>query len=594
MREEEKDEGEELEQLLAKTLSGPGVITRVEEEAVEVMWDYSGATSTFSSSSSPGSESSIALLSVWSPSKEEVAELKRFVNAHVHAREGQMVRRSGGAKGSRGQVMEVKHGADEASSSCSVVWEDSKTVEECRIGKDGEFELILDSKPSSIASSDLSHLQQEHVVNKLTRLVLDGNHLGDVGATALGAMLSRNQSLSLLSLCDNWIGPEGSTALAEGMKGNEGIETLRLNGNVIGNQGMPAFLDLLGSSPSSRLSCLELSGNAIGQAGVRVLARALVDNSRLTRLDLSHNLLGADGAAYLRKGLERSVGLRELLLDRNMLGDSGFMQVALAFSQGMKGAMNRSLTLLSVAGNNISDKGVMHMRDMLGRECKLSIIELEGNEVSPAALALLHEKLAVNAEAQQLEAAVIKLQKVFRGSRQRAREKRRRRRKSQRSLAPPPPPPPRSLIRQVSDALLKAARAGTSRKDVTALAPPTASTPYDWEDNQTMERMEALGMMAMQQHAMLKAAMSASDVEEEELKRMMEEYKTTYEAFSVMIDNATSYLDLETSHIDDIIQEASLLGDDDEDAERMALAGDERQEARAEEKEREEREEREE
>jgi len=75
------------------------------------------------------------------------------------------------------------------------------------------------------------------------------------------------------------------------------------------------------------LVVVDLSRNALGVAGAKHVASALVGNSTLRRLDLSHNDLGPGGAAAVAACLPDNSGLRELCLDGNGLELSGALQV---------------------------------------------------------------------------------------------------------------------------------------------------------------------------------------------------------------------------------------------------------------------------
>jgi len=104
--------------------------------------------------------------------------------------------------------------------------------------------------------------------------------------------------MTYLKLCGCSLGPLGADALAR-----------------------TVFADHKG------LVVVDLSRNALGVAGAKHVASALVGNSTLRRLDLSHNDLGPGGAAAFAACLPDNSGLRELCLDGNGLELSGALQV---------------------------------------------------------------------------------------------------------------------------------------------------------------------------------------------------------------------------------------------------------------------------
>jgi len=62
----------------------------------------------------------------------------------------------------------------------------------------------------------------------LTRLELYGNHIGAEGATALGAAMQSNTTLTWLGLDGNLIGAEGGTALRVALQHNSTVINLTL------------------------------------------------------------------------------------------------------------------------------------------------------------------------------------------------------------------------------------------------------------------------------------------------------------------------------------------------------------------------------
>lgn len=133
------------------------------------------------------------------------------------------------------------------------------------------------------------------------------------------------------------------------------LQLLRLQQNLIGDGGVAALVrsDLL-RRMLKRDPRLDLRDNAIGAAGVAALA-ASPDLQHAERLDLRRNYLGDRGATLLAISANIS-GLRSLLLGRNQIGDVGALALAKALER------NPNLRSLDISGNRLTRRGVEALR----------------------------------------------------------------------------------------------------------------------------------------------------------------------------------------------------------------------------------------
>ena len=179
----------------------------------------------------------------------------------------------------------------------------------------------------------------------LSRLGLDGNHIGDAGAKALAdaARSGALRALEHLSLSSNSIGRVGVQALASAAtvatvavaaSGADSslakLAELNLYDNKLGADGCAALSDELGRGALASLRRLFLGANAIGTEGCKRFAACLLldedgDGSgalpELRTLHLYRNGIGKDGIVQLGKALH-GWGLHrvtEIVLDGNDL-----------------------------------------------------------------------------------------------------------------------------------------------------------------------------------------------------------------------------------------------------------------------------------
>lgn len=211
---------------------------------------------------------------------------------------------------------------------------------------------------------NLTSLHVEAVVNStlvpaspLHTLSLARNHVGPLGATAIGRRLSEHSgglSLASLQLTETALGGEGSTALSESISqgGGASLVRLALDQNGIGDDGAIELGRALARARGGALRVLDLSGNGIGPRGVYSFAQSLAaadDASRaagLHELYLSSNSAGGDGAEALASLIERREHLHVLSVHDNAIPAAGADALERALRRG------RSLSRLTGLRHN--------------------------------------------------------------------------------------------------------------------------------------------------------------------------------------------------------------------------------------------------
>ncbi|XP_053882523.1 NACHT, LRR and PYD domains-containing protein 3-like isoform X1 [Malaclemys terrapin pileata] len=163
----------------------------------------------------------------------------------------------------------------------------------------------------------------KHPNCKLQKLELWDCGLTDTGFGDLAAVLRTNQSLTVLNLGGNKLGDAGVRLLCDGLKHPNGkLQKLDLKGCSVTATGCRDLAPVLRTSQS--LTELSLRGNNLGDAGVRLLCEGLKHpNCKLQRLDLRYCGVTATGCGDLAPVLRTSQSLTELKLRGNNLGDAG-------------------------------------------------------------------------------------------------------------------------------------------------------------------------------------------------------------------------------------------------------------------------------
>ncbi|KAG8509295.1 NACHT, LRR and PYD domains-containing protein 3, partial [Galemys pyrenaicus] len=229
---------------------------------------------------------------------------------------------------------------------------------------------------------------------------VDG-HLSPSPTHGLFSVLSTNRSLAELDLSDNVLGDSGAQLLCEALQDPAcGLQKL------LGRCGLS---HLCGRSLSAvlggpcRLAELDLSHNALGDVGVRLLCKGLQRPScSLSKLWLVSCGLSAASCEALAAVLSASKHLTGLYLGDNALGDEGVRilcekakcppcrlqklgLVNAGVSENCAPALaavlgaNGNLTHLYLRGNALGDLGLKRLCEgLLQPDCGLQMLELDG------------------------------------------------------------------------------------------------------------------------------------------------------------------------------------------------------------------------
>ena len=122
---------------------------------------------------------------------------------------------------------------------------------------------------------------------------------------------------------------------------------------------------------------LKLGYNQITSEGVKILADALKENSTLERLNLFHNNIADQGVYYLTQALlsnEKSK-VKMLFIGHNQITDKSIEYLCDLLK------INRNIVHLGLSNNEISDRGVIVLANMLTNDnITLKELYLWGNK----------------------------------------------------------------------------------------------------------------------------------------------------------------------------------------------------------------------
>jgi NLR family CARD domain-containing protein 3 len=219
------------------------------------------------------------------------------------------------------------------------------------------------------------------------------NQITDVGAKALGDLISKSPRLLGLNLQGNHIKSEGAQYLAEALKECTLLQTLNLNLNKIKTNGAMMVTELLFTH--DKLLSLNLGNNKIDHDGViGILSVLNSSNYTLEELNIDnpvYKTICQSVAIHFGKMFQNNVGLQKLSIRKHKLRDDGIYIIMEHLLE------NNTLKVLDLNSNEIAFKGCEAISKYLrGDNCSLESLHLANNKCADYGAKAIAQALAVN------------------------------------------------------------------------------------------------------------------------------------------------------------------------------------------------------
>ncbi|XP_072892152.1 NACHT, LRR and PYD domains-containing protein 3-like [Hemitrygon akajei] len=214
-------------------------------------------------------------------------------------------------------------------------------------------------------------------LHKCQELRLGWNGLGDSGVKLVSATL-RNPECKIQKLWLVRVGltDSGAEDLVSALSTNPSLTELDLSGNKLGDSGVKLVSAAL-RNPECKIQRLWLENVGLTDSGAEDLVSALSTNPSLTELDLSDNKLGDSGVKLVSAALRNpECKIQKLGLIKVGLTDSGAEDLVSALST------NPSLTWLDLTFNSLTDRSVPALRRLILTLPSLESIGLRWNRFS--------------------------------------------------------------------------------------------------------------------------------------------------------------------------------------------------------------------
>lgn len=204
------------------------------------------------------------------------------------------------------------------------------------------------------------------------------NQLGPSQTLKIATCLE-SSPVSDIFICYNDVGKEGCDGLAGVLNVSAKLQQLDLRGNNLTPAHIRKLVKSVGASTS--IKRLGLAHNKLGPDGVALLTKSLERNTFLTVLDLSMNEIGAAGAACIASLLsDVANGLKTLQLYGNHLGAAGVRLIVQALMH------NKELHVLNIGNNNATDEVCAEIGEMLSHNGTLEELDIRLNSFSAAGI----------------------------------------------------------------------------------------------------------------------------------------------------------------------------------------------------------------
>jgi len=237
----------------------------------------------------------------------------------------------------------------------------------------------LDLRLSTLGEPDVAAVLGDSLSRhrRMRTLNLAGTGLTDIGLCRLLTALSTNRKLAELDVGFNDLATgSGCLVLGEVLRTRRPpLRRLRMREDGITWSTSTVAPFFRSAARSSRLRCLDVSGNALGDDGISQLSEALLVNRSLRELNIEFCQFGHRGCLALARALRSNDALRSLQMSRNAVDDDGFSEIVGALRY------NRSVTSLGANQCHVGNAGLSHLLDALRHNVTVTLVKLCYNDI---------------------------------------------------------------------------------------------------------------------------------------------------------------------------------------------------------------------
>ena len=202
---------------------------------------------------------------------------------------------------------------------------------------------------------------------------LSDSFLGINSVKFLIGILYNTEKISRLNLSKNNIGDVGTELLVNSLKDSKSLLSLDISSNSISYKGgMILFTKFINQQSIINLDISSHEGinrNRLTSKGITNIVQFLEKNLFLEKLNISSNSLKNEGFELICKGLNNNINLRELNIGNNDINEEGLEQY-------LKYIDTTKIISLNISGNKIKDEGLIIFANNLRHFPELKILNI--------------------------------------------------------------------------------------------------------------------------------------------------------------------------------------------------------------------------
>jgi len=189
----------------------------------------------------------------------------------------------------------------------------------------------------------------------------------DLGLQEVSAIAQMMKFLEELNLNGNKLGDDGVQILSKGILNTNTLKVLQVNNIGITAIGTSAIAISLQCNTS--LEVLHMSFNAIEDDGAMVIAQIICNSKTLKKLNIHEIGISAEGSTAIAESLQNNISLEALDMRYNSIENNGAKAIAQMICN------NQTLKELCIRSSGISATGATAIADSL--QCNTSLVALD-------------------------------------------------------------------------------------------------------------------------------------------------------------------------------------------------------------------------